>query len=668
MRSINLIRESNPASLCFLLSLGNVLLEKEKRSLKPPKAEKLDPMKMGLGMTVSGARVVVEDWQNKISVGLVENGGDFNSIQINKWRSILVNSKAARIVAFHKVITNKGVRSPGVDKERPTTNKQYLDYIERLRENVKNPSFYVPKPLDRIYLVKPNGKLRPISIPTIFDRCMQAIHLLALEPLAEHQADEGSYGFRRGRSTAWAAHHVKLGLAGRMSPKWVLELDIEGCFNNISFEWMLSNIPLDPKLLNSWLKQGFIERKDPTTNKPGTFQETTAGIPQGGIISPTICNMVLDGMTEYVRTYIWNQIKEGKVSAKKLGYSRLRKPGSSQESKLFILVRYADDVVVLSKTKLIASWALKAIELFLEPRGLNVSKDKTLLTDISGGRAQFQFLGFLFKKVPFKRRSQWLISATDESFKRVKAKVREILHTKKYTIPYIFSKTNEVITGWCNYYRSANFRHQANIFTWWLGNAFYSALFRRLRKTTHVRRGRRISLKLIYHRIARSYLGDLTRSGGRKYKWFILNRSKGNDRRKKFFLFNPRAMELISPGKAQLFEAGLSYTLRSEREAIKKVCLNHSYGLRQTIRSRDKYTCQRCKVDLLCADIPYDIHHIRAVSLGGDNTPSNLMLLCHECHSEISTAVSRVNFKAMWAFHKQGFLNIFPKDILRFAK
>ena len=145
-----------------------------------------------------------------------------------------------------------------------------------------------------MYIPKTNGKLRPLSIPTMKDRAMQALHLLALSPVAECRADENSYGFRPERSCADAMEQCHKALSKKWSARWVLDADIKSCFDTISHEWMLANIPMEKRMLKKWLKAGFMEKNQ--------FYPTKQGTPQGGIASPTLANMVLDGLEQLVRS------------------------------------------------------------------------------------------------------------------------------------------------------------------------------------------------------------------------------------------------------------------------------------------------------------------------------------------------------------------------------
>jgi RNA-directed DNA polymerase len=201
------------------------------------------------------------------------------------------------------------------------------------------------------------------------DRAMQALHLLALEPIAETTADLNSFGFRPKRASRDAAEHCFNALRLPGCAQWVLDADISGCFDNISHEWLLANIPMDKAILRKWLKSGFVwkDRMFPTP----------AGTPQGGIVSPTLANMTLDGLDKLLIAHF--------------GDKNRRKARRAKVN----LVRYADDFIVTGASKEVLEEAKLLIVSFLKERGLFLSEEKTRITHIDDG---FDFLGWNFRK------------------------------------------------------------------------------------------------------------------------------------------------------------------------------------------------------------------------------------------------------------------------------
>ncbi len=196
---------------------------------------------------------------------------------------LLSNSLASKLIAIKRVITNRGKRTPGVDNVLLDTPEKRWETLSKT--NLRN---YKAAPLKRIYIPKKNGKKRPLGIPIMHDRVEQALDLLGLDPVSESFADCHSYGFRKFRSTWDAMGAIFNALRCKGSANWILEADIKGCFDNIDHNWLIKNIPMNKRKLKQWLKCGYLEEH--------MYNPTEFGAPQGGIISPTLANMALDGM------------------------------------------------------------------------------------------------------------------------------------------------------------------------------------------------------------------------------------------------------------------------------------------------------------------------------------------------------------------------------------
>jgi RNA-directed DNA polymerase len=355
------------------------------------------------------------------------------AVREGRWRLVkslqwlLTHSYSAKCLAVKRVTTNKGKRTPGVDGILLRKPEQKASMINALKRRG-----YRPQPLRRIYIPKPNGKLRPLGIPTMLDRCQQALHALALLPVAESTADWSSYGFRPERCTADAIERLFTGLNHPAGAQWVLEGDIKGCFDNISHEWMVNNICMDKRILKLWLKSGYMEGLE--------LFPTDQGTPQGGICSPILANMVLDGIEDLLGK---------RYGSFKLDGHRKRSTKNSIQ-----FVRYADDFVVIGKSKEILEHEVKPlIEDFLRQRGLELSQEKTKLTHVTEG---FDFLGQNIRRYNCgKYKTKLLIKPSDKNVQTFLKKVREIIKSMKTAKQVdLIRRLNPVIRGWANYHRS----------------------------------------------------------------------------------------------------------------------------------------------------------------------------------------------------------------------
>ncbi len=329
---------------------------------------------------------------------------------------LLTRSHSGKMLAVKRVTGNSGKRTPGVDGKVWLTSASRWKGMLSLRHHG-----YRTMPLRRVYIPKSNGKRRPLGIPCMRCRAMQALWKLALEPIAEDLADPNSYGFRPERSTADAIEQCFNCLSQRTSAAWVLEGDIRGCFDNFSHTWLLEHIPMDKTILRQWLEAGYVDE--------GALFESRAGTPQGGVISPVLANMTLDGL-------------EAAVLASTGGSER-----AHRRAKLNV-IRYADDFVVTGASKdVLESIVLPAIRRFMAARGLELSEEKTRITHIAEG---FDFLGQNVRKYG----RQCLTKPAKKSIKSLLDKVRNIIKDNaNATQQALVRLLNPVIRGWAMYHR-----------------------------------------------------------------------------------------------------------------------------------------------------------------------------------------------------------------------
>ena len=375
--------------------------------------------------------------------------GRYGRVKTLQW--MLTHSFYAKALAVRRVTSNNGSKTAGVDHVTWKNSETKFQAIGMLKRRG-----YQPQPLRRIHIEKSNGKLRPLGIPTIKDRAMQALYLMALEPVAETTADSRSYGFRKERCTMDAVQQCHNVLRKGYSPEWILEGDIKGCFDHISHEWLLNNIPMDKVMLRKWLECGFVFNKQ--------LFPTEEGTPQGGIISPTLANMALDGLQ--------------KVLADK--YKRRTIKGKHY-SPMVNLIRYADDFIITSENREVLETEIKPLVTeFLAERGLTLSEEKTVITNVNDG---FDFLGFNIRKF----KNQILTKPSKTAQKRFLAKVRTTIKSNKACKQEsLIRLLNPMITGWGNYYKHGATRDAFH----WADNQVYKTLWQ-WAKRRHSKKGKR---------------------------------------------------------------------------------------------------------------------------------------------------------------------------------
>ena len=320
--------------------------------------------------------------------------------------------------AYGRIYRNAGAMTKGTTEETVDgmSQRKVGEIIELLRNQR-----YRWTTVRRVSLPKANGKLRPLGLATMADRSMPALHLLALDPVAETTADPNSYGFRKERSTADAIDQCHIVLSNRGGARWIFEGDIKSCFDRISHEWLVAHIPMCKAILLKWLKAGFMEKH--------VLHATEEGTPQGGIASPALANMTLDGLERRLR-------------------ERYPRASALSRKAKVNLVRYADDFIITGSSRELLEREVKPlVESFLNERGLELSPEKTHITRIEDG---FDFLGQNVRDYG----GTILVKPSRKNVATFLEKVRGIVKASQHaTAGHLIVSLNPVIRGWALYHR-----------------------------------------------------------------------------------------------------------------------------------------------------------------------------------------------------------------------
>ena len=358
------------------------------------------------------AKKSVKKLQKRIAEAFGDNDVDrFAGLQCK-----LIHSFYAKALAVKAVTSTRGKYTPGIDFDVWSTPGEKLSAIFSLSRRG-----YKPKPLKRIYIPKPSGGVRPLSIPTMKDRAMQTLYRFALEPIAELTGDEHSYGFRPKRSARDAVQRCIDVLSMPPSPRYILKADIQSCFDNIDHDWVMEHIPMDKTVLRKFLKCGYI--------RWGTFYPMERGVPQGGSISSVICNMVLDGLEALLK---------------------------KQFAEAVNMIRYADDIIIISDCPtLLVQSVVPELNCFLLERGLQLSREKTKVVAVKDG---FVFLGFGIRKdgddivaIPARKGVDSLTDKVCNALSVISTVPLDSLPSN--SIISLGFSLQYIIRGWCNYYR-----------------------------------------------------------------------------------------------------------------------------------------------------------------------------------------------------------------------
>lgn len=498
--------------------------------------------------------------------------------RVKALQRLLTRSFSGKALAVRRVTENRGHKTAGVDEVLWSTPESKARGIAQLGRRG-----YQPLPLRRVYIPKSNGKLRPLGIPTMKDRAMQALHLLALEPVSETLADSNSYGFRSYRCAADAMKQCRTALSQRASAQWILEADIEGCFDHIRHSWLLEHIPMDRAVLNKWLKAGYVELN--------RLHATEEGTPQGGIISPTLANMTLDGL-ERLLTQRFGRRNSNKVN----------------------LIRYADDFIITGRSKeLLANEVKPLVETFLVERGLRLSAAKTRITHVEEG---FDFLGQNVRKF----KDKLIIKPSRKNVKAFMEKVREIIRSNKAAKTVnLITRLNPVIKGWAEYHKTANAKETYSR----VDNDVWYALWR-WAKRRHSRKG----LKWVKERY-------FARQGSRN--WVFAETVVADGKKVVVKLRKAAETKIIMHRKV---EGALNPFLpewEPQLEQRAKLRMIHSLTERKRLARLWLGQNGKCPVceQLIGFDEAFDVHHVQPKHLGGTEKLANLILLHRNCHMQV---------------------------------
>ncbi len=381
-----------------------------------------------------------------------------NKVKAKKLQKLLLKSHYAKLLAIRKVTQdNQGKKTAGIDGKKALIPNQRLKLVNELR--LKG---YKAKALLRIWIPKPGRvEKRPLGIPTIKDRAMQALVKSALEPYWEAQFEGTSYGFRPGRSVHDAIGRIYS--AVNKTARYVLDADITKCFDKINHDYLLSKVdcPYNIKrIITQWLKCGVLDN--------GTFEETDSGTPQGGVISPLLANITLHGMIKHIEDHF--------------PHKKRREDGSYNKGYKPKIIRYADDFVVLHEDydvilqckNLIAQW-LEQVGLELKPEKTSIRHTvKSISHDGKTIKPGFDFLGFNIRSYPVGKHHsgktggkinginvsrpigfKTIIKPSKKKIIAHHEAIKEVIKSHR-TAPQsaLISKLNPIIRGWCYYYRT----------------------------------------------------------------------------------------------------------------------------------------------------------------------------------------------------------------------
>lgn len=345
--------------------------------------------------------------------------------KVRNLQKLMLRSRANALHAVRRVTeVNAGRETAGVDGKVVLTAPGKAEVADWVQHRSRS---WTARPVRRVYVPKPDGRRRPLGIPVILDRCLQAVVLGALEPEWEARFEPRSYGFRPGRGCHDAIESIYLtGKGPNPRRPWVLDADLAAAFDRIDHDHLLRQLGTFParELVAQWLRAGVVE--------DGRLTAARKGTPQGGVISPALMNVALHGMEEAAGVrYYATGVNAGSVMRKSP-----------------VLVRYADDLVAMCYSREQAEEVKQRLAAWLEPRGLAFNEDKTRVVHLTEG---FCFLGF---HVRLYRNRKLLIKPSKASVKRIRKRLAaEMRDLRGSNAEAVVRTLNPIIRGWSAYFR-----------------------------------------------------------------------------------------------------------------------------------------------------------------------------------------------------------------------
>ena len=516
--------------------------------------------------------------------------GDVKAVR--KLQKTLIRSWSAKCIAVRRVTQdNQGKNTAGVDGVKSLTPKQRTSLVGKLKLTGKS------KPTRRVRIPKPGTtETRPLGIPTINDRALQALCKMALEPEWEAKFEPNSYGFRPGRSCHDAVTAIYLSIKGKA--KYVLDADIAKCFDRIDHKALLSKIHTYPtlsRILKQWLKAGYCMQDK--------LFPTNEGTPQGGVISPLLANIALHGMEERIKQFA--ETLKGNRGCKRNNRDALS------------LIRYADDFVIIHEDFNVVMKCKEIIAEWLSNMGLELKPSKTKLTHTLieiEGNVGFEFLGFHVQqhKIGNYRCAlnghgtplgfTTLITPSKAKVKTHLAKIAEVIDTHKNAPQAaLISKLNPIIKGWSNYY-STQFSKKTY-------SKVDHLIYEKLRAWARTRGKGDINVAKYWRTV-----------NGRKWCF-----STEDGMELKQHSDTPIVRHIKVKGAASPYDGNWTYW--SKRRGEYPETPNRVASLIK----RQKGICSHCGLYFTSTDI-VEVDHIKPTSLGGKDTYDNIQLLHRHCH------------------------------------